>query len=434
MMLLCVGLALLFLMAFTRLPLGFNMLLCGVAGISFIHPRGWSAGLAIAEQQFVGLAMNFQFSVLPLFLAMGVFVTKAGLADELFHAANLWLSRIRGGLAMASIAACAGFASLSHNSAASTATMSRIAVPAMRRFRYDEGFSAGTVAAGGTMGIMIPPSGALIIYGLLTESNLSDLFMAALLPAALQLLCYVIVVAVVVRFKPQWLPDSAERFSWRERLKALGAVWGVLVLFGLIVGGIYFGWFTTTEAGGIGAGGALLFATLRRRMTLALLLEALTESLATAGMIYVVAAGALVINQFVNLAGLPTQTVALIQSLNLSPLQVVALLLASCIVLGMFIDGFAMIFLTVPVMAPVVIGLGMDPVWWGVVLIITVEMAMILPPAGLNVFIMKAMQPNLSLGAIYKGVVPFVVSDLLRLAAIVLVPGIALWLPSMMMK
>ncbi|VCU70411.1 Sialic acid TRAP transporter permease protein SiaT [Pigmentiphaga humi] len=432
MTIIIVGVAMLALMALTRLPLGFNMLLCGIGGIAALHPRGLDAGLSVAEQAVMELAMNFQFSVLPLFLAMGVFVTKAGLADDLFNAADVWFSRFRGGVAMASILACAGFASLSHNSAASTATMSRIAVPAMSRLRYDQGLAAGTVAAGGTMGILIPPSGALIIYGMLTETSLGSLFMAALIPAVIQLACYLLVVVALVQLVPGWLPRSHSSVTWAERIKALGSVWGVLLLFGMIVCGIFFGIFTTTEAGGIGAGGALAFACWRRRMSWQRFTEALKEALTTASMIYVVAAGAMVINQFVNISGLPERTMAGIQALHLEPMAVVALLLLCYVVLGMFIDGFAMIFLTVPVVAPVIVSLGLDPIWWGIVLIIVVEMAMISPPVGLNVFIMKAMVPSLSLRSIYKGVIPFMVSDVVRLVAIAVFPGLALWLPSIM--
>ncbi len=418
-------------MVFTRIPLGFILLLCGMGGIAAVHPRGTAAAVTIAQNEFLALALNYQFSVLPLFLAMGLFVARAGLADDLFEAANRWLGHLRGGLAMATIVSCAGFSSLSHNSAASTATMGRIALPVMRRYGYADGFSAGTIAAGGTLGLIIPPSGAIIIYGLLTETNLDDLFMAALVPALMQVLCYVGVIGLIAWFKPQWLPAGSGS-TWSERLQSLKAVWGVLFLFMLIVVGIFFGLFTTTEAGGIGAGGALLFAIARRRMTWKIFVECLVDTAKVASMIYFVAAGAMVLNQFINLAGVPGTVVSYIQSLNLSPLAVVFALLLFYIILGMFLDGFAMIFLTVPVVVPVIMGLGFDLIWWGIVLVIVVEMALISPPVGMNVFILKASLPEVSLGDIYRGILPYFAADIVRLLLLVLMPAIALWLPSLM--
>lgn len=418
-------------MVLTRVPLGFILLLCGMSGIAAIHPRGMSAAVTIAQNEFMALALNYQFSVLPLFLAMGIFVARAGLADDLFEAANRWLGHLRGGLAMATIASCAGFSAVSHNSAASTATMGRIAMPAMRRYGYSDGFSAGTIAAGGTLGLIIPPSGAIIIYGLLTETNLDNLFVAALIPAVMQVLCYMGVIGLIAWLKPQWLPAGSNS-TWRERLRSLQAVWGVVFLFLLIVIGIFFGLFTTTEAGGIGAGGALLFAIARRKMNLKIFVESLLDTAKVASMIYFVAASAMVLNQFINLSGVPNYVVAFIQSLNMSPLAVVFALLLFYLMLGMFLDGFAMIFLTVPVVVPVITGLGLDLTWWGIVLVIVVEMALISPPVGMNVFVLKAVIPETPLGAIYRGIMPYYAADIVRLSFLVLVPATALWLPSLM--
>lgn len=419
------------LMSTTRLPLGFVMLISGMGGIAAIHPRGLAAAVTIAESEFIALAMNYQFSVLPLFLAMGVFVAMAGLADELFDAANRWLGRLRGGLGMATIASCAGFSSLSHNSAASTAIMGRIAMPVMKSHGYDQGFSAGAVAAGGTLGLMIPPSGALIIYGLLTETNLDGLFMAALVPAGLQVLFYIVVIAIIAWLRPHWLPRGP-RSSWAERWHSLRAVWGVMLLFMLIVLGIFFGWFTTTEAGGIGAGGALLFAIFRGRMTWEVFVQCLTGAAKTAAMIYFVAASAMVLNQFVNLAGVPSDVVEFIRQFDLSATQVILALLLFYLVLGMFLDGFAMIFLTVPVIVPVIAGLGLDLTWWGVITVIVVELALISPPVGLNIFVLKATQPDVPLGSIYRGILPFFAADVARLLFLVFLPAVVLWLPSLM--
>lgn len=419
------------LMALTRIPLGFILLLCGMAGIAMVHPSGLNASVTIAQSEFLKMAMNYQFSVLPLFLAMGVFVAKAGLADDLFAAANRWMGHFRGGLGMASIASCAGFAALSSNSAATTVVMGRLAVPVMREYKYADSFSAGTVAAGATLGLMIPPSGALIIYGLLTETALDRLFMAALIPAGLQVLFYLLIIALLAWVKPELLARG-HKYSWNERLKSLGTVWGVLFLFLFIILGIFYGWFTATEAGGIGAGGSLLFAIARGKMTWNLFVECLVDTAKTATMIYFVAAGALVMNQFVNLAGVPTDVVNFIESMNLSPMVVVFCLLAFYLILGMFLDGFAMLFLTVPVVVPVVAGLGFDLVWWGIITIVVVELAMITPPVGINCFVLKSALPDVSLTQIYRGIMPFFTVDVLRLIFLALTPAAVLWLPSLM--
>ncbi|MBL4811477.1 MAG: TRAP transporter large permease [Rhodobacteraceae bacterium] len=418
------------LISFTRLPLGLVMLFTGAGGIAALHPRGIPAALAISEQQIVDLATNYQFSVLPLFILMGVFVVKAGLADELFDAATRWLGHLPGGLGMATIVACGGFSALSASSSAAAATMARISIPAMKKADYDEGFSAGTVAAGGTMGILIPPSGALIIYGLLTEESVGKLFIAGLIPGLLQLLSYVAVMFAVAIIMPKWAPAGA-RSTWGERFHALSKVWGIIFLFGLIMVGLVKGWFTATEAGGIGAGGAILFTLIRGKLTFKVFADSLLEAARISTMIFVVASGALVLNQFVNLSGMPGDVVRFIQTLGLANFTVILCLIVFYLILGCLMDGFAMIFLTVPVVVPVVTAMGYDLVWWGIVTVIVVEISLITPPVGLNVFILKAMVPKLPIVQIFKGIFPFLFADALRLFAILLFPAIALWLPTL---
>jgi C4-dicarboxylate transporter, DctM subunit len=417
-----VACAMLLLMLLTRVPLGFTLTLCGIGGLAAVHPRGLPAALAIAEQQYIDLAFNFQFSALALFLTMGVFVARAGLADDLFDMSQHWFGHWRGGLAVAAVVTSAGFASICGSSTAATSTMASVAVPAMRKFNYGLRFSTGTVAAGGTLGILVPPSSALIIYGLLTETSINHLFMAAFVPAVVQVIAYIIVIAIVTRIWPDWAP-AASRSSWAERCRALGRVWSVLALFVLIIGGLFTGRFTTTEAGGIGAGGAILVAVLRGRMSRRIFIDSLASSAQTIGIIYVVAAGAMVLSQFVNLDGAPAAVLDLIQHLQLTPLAVVGLILLFYVALGLFIDGYAMLFLTVPIVCPVVASLGMDLTWWGIVVIITVEMAMISHPFGLNICIMKAFVPEATLVSIFLGVVPYLVADVARLALVVLVPA-----------
>lgn len=422
--------ALFALITLTRLPLGLVMLFCGATGISALHPRGFSAALAISEQQVMNLAMNYQFSVLPLFILMGVFVVKAGLAEDMFEAARRWLGHLPGGVGMATIMACGGFAAMCASSSAAAATIARIALPQMDRAGYDPGFSAGSVAAGGTMGILIPPSGALIIFALLTEQSVSQLFIAGIIPGLMQLAIYIGVVVAVAQFCPDWAPVG-RRYTRAERFGSLSGIWGVVALFLLIMVGLTRGWFTATEAGGIGAGGAFLFLLWRRRFTWTVFAESLAETARLSSMIFVVAAGSLVLNQFINLSGVSGNVIGYIEQLDVSPIMVVICLIAFYLVLGCLMDGFAMIFLTVPIIAPIVSGLGYDLVWWAIVTVVVVELSMITPPVGLNVFILKAMLPKLPVTRIFKGVGPYIAADAVRLVLLIAFPALALWLPGL---
>ena len=419
--------ALMGLITLTRIPLGFAMIACGIAGMAWLHPRGFSAAFSIAEREVVNLAFNEQFATMPLFVMMGVFVVKAGLADDLFGMARRWLGHFRGGLGMSTILACGGFAALSGSSTASAATMARICMPPMKDANYDEGYSAATVAAGGTMGILIPPSGALIVYGLLTEESIGELFVAGLIPGLFQLMLYVAVGALVARFYPHWAP-AGPKFGWRDRFVSLGKVWGVLALFTMVMTGLVLGIFTATEAAGFGAGGAFIISVLRGRMSFGVLKESLREATKISAMIFVVASGALVLNQFVNLSGLAGKLVGHINGLGLEPYQVILCLIAFYVLLGCFLDGFAIIFLTVPVVVPVVAAIGYDLVWWGIVTVIIVEISLITPPVGMNVYILKSMLQHVNIMRIFKGVLPYFVMDVVRLAIILVFPGLALWL------
>jgi len=427
------GIAILLLILFLGFPLGLSLMMVGYFGFAAVHPKGFVAANSVAGQQILDLGLNFQFSVLPLFILMGVFVARAALSDDLYETSYKWLGHFRGGLAMATVAACGGFAAVSGSSAATAATMAKVAVPSMRKFGYADSLSAGTVAAGGTMGILIPPSGALIIYGLLTEEDIAKLFVAGIIPGLITIAAYIAVIRIVTAIWPEIGPPG-ERTSWHERLTSLYKVWGVLFLFFLIMGGIFFGIFTSTEAGGIGAGGALIFAILRRKMTWSIFLESLIEAARTTAMIFTVAFGALILNQFVNISGLPEAVLAFISSLDATPIQVVLVIMCFYVILGMFIEGIAMIFLTVPIFVPVIHALGFDLIWWGIVLVMVVEISLITPPIGLNVFIMKSMLPDVPLSSIFRGIAPFFCADIFRLAIVVFFPPVALWLPTLMLR
>jgi len=422
-----IGFAILFLIAFIGFPLGLTMLLVGGGGFAIL--RGTEPALEMVSQQILDVTLNTNFAVLPMFLLMGAFVHRAALADDLYEAANAWIGHFRGGLAMATIAACGGFAAVSGSSLATAATMAKVAVPPMRKYNYADSLAAGTVAAGGTMGILIPPSAALIIYGILTEEDIAALFVAGIVPGIITVVAYIVVIKLVTYIWRDMGPPG-ERSSWKKRFQTLWKVWGVVLLFALIMGGISFGVFTPNEAGGIGAIGALIFAQIRGRMNWTIFFESLLEAVYTTAMVLVIVIGALVLNNFVTLAGLPAEIVSWVQKLEYSPMIVMMIILAFYVVLGTVIEGLAMIFLTVPIFVPLVEGLGFDLIWFGIVMVMVVEISLITPPIGLNVFVIKSMLPEVPLKTIFRGIAPFFIADIIRLALVVFIPSLALWLPA----
>lgn len=423
-----IGFAVLLVIAFLGLPLGFSMMLVGFVGFAYV--RGVGPALETVSQQILDLALNANFVVLPLFVLMGVFVFRAALAEDIYEAAHAWLGNRRGGLAMATVAACGGFAAISGSSVATAATMAKVSIPPMRRYKYNNGLAAGTVAAGGTMGILIPPSAALIVYGILTEQSIGDLFIAGIIPGIITILLYIAVIWLVARFRPDLAP-RAPKSPWSLRWHTLSKIWAVLVLFLVIIGGITFGIFTPTEGGGIGAIGALLFAIARKRMNLRIFFYALAEAAETSAMIFTIAFGALILNNFVNIAEMPNAIVDFIGALDIEPIYVILVILLIYILLGTIIEGLAMIFLTVPIFVPLVDAMGFDLIWFGIVMVMVVEISLITPPIGLNVFVIKSIMPDVPLSAMFKGIAPFFAADIVRLMAVVFIPGLALWLPSL---
>ncbi len=424
-----IGFAILFVIAFLGFPLGLTMLLVGFAGVGVL--RGWEPALETVSQQIIDVVLNTNFAVLPMFLLMGAFVYRAALSDDLYDCANAWFGHFKGGLAMATVAACGGFSAISGSSAATAATMAKVAVPSMRRFNYDDGMAAGTVAAGGTMGFLIPPSAALIVYGILTEESIADLFIAGIVPGILTVAVYMLVIVVIARIRPERCPPG-DLSSWGQRWRSLYRVWAVLALFLLILGGISFGFFTPNEAGGVGVIGALAFALGRRRMTWPIFFDALLEAAHTAAMIFTIIIGALVLNSFVILAGLSAGVLAWIETLDYAPIVIILIILGFYVILGTVIEGLAMIFLTVPIFVPVVEGLGFDLIWFGIVMVMVVEISLITPPIGLNVFVLKSMLPDVPLSAIFRGIIPFFIADIARLLLVVFFPGIAIFLPRLL--
>jgi tripartite ATP-independent transporter DctM subunit len=424
-----VGFAALFALLFAGVPIAWGMALVGAVG--FATYTGSGPALAMVGQLAYETSMNYGLSVLPLFILMGNLVTQSRLSDELYRASNAFVGHWRGGQAMATVLACGGFAAVSGSSIATAATMAKVAMPPMRRLGYSNRLAAGAIAAGGTLGILIPPSVIMVIYGIMTRTDIGKLFVAGIVPGIIGVICYMGAVRWTTWRDPQSGPP-APRVPWSGRWPALAGVRGVLVLFVLVIGGIYLGWFTPTEAAGIGAAGAFGFALLRRTLTADGLLAVLLETAKTTAMMFAVLIGALLFSNFVNVAGLPQAMTRFVLGQGFPPLGVIGLILLVYLVLGCVLESLSMVLLTVPVFFPIVQQLGFDPVWFGILVVMVIEISLITPPIGLNVFVLRTVLPDVPTTEVFRGVLPFIAADVLRLALVTLVPAIVLFLPNMM--
>ena len=424
-----IGLAAVLLLAFLGLPIAFSMGLVGVAGFALLS--NMTGALGMAARLTVDTAQNYGLSVIPLFILMGTFVNRAGLASELYAASNAFLGHRRGGLAMATVVACGGFSAICGSSLATAATMSKVAMPPMRRYGYSDSLATASIAAGGTLGILIPPSVVLVIYGILTEQSIGKLFIAGILPGLLGILLYLLAVRFTVWRDPASGP-AGERAGTARRLNSLRNSWATLVLFLVVIGGIYGGVFTPTEAAGVGAGGALLIALIRRRMTLADLATCLVEAVETSVSLFAILIGALLFSNFVNRAGLPDGLLGLVTGFDLTPMGVIVAILLVYLLLGCVFESLSMMLLTVPIFYPLVESLGFDLIWFGIIVVVVTEISLITPPVGLNVFVLRGVLGDVPTGTIFRGVTPFWIADILRLAILVGIPAISLFLPSLM--
>jgi C4-dicarboxylate transporter, DctM subunit len=423
------GFAVVFLLALLRVPLAFSMAGVGIVGMGLL--RGWDPGLASTAQVVYETGFAYTLSVIPLFILMGNFVARAGLAKELFDVAYAFIGHRRGGLAHATVVACAGFGAICGSSIATAATMGKVAYPSMARLGYSKELSMGVIAAGGTLGIMIPPSTIMVIYGIITETNIGKLFAAGVVPGLLSAALMMMGIAWITRRAPEHAP-AGERSSWPQRWRALRGIWGVIVLVLLVLGGIYGGVFTATEGAGIGAAGAFLFALARGRLSLAVLSEVLVESARTTAMLFTLLIAATLFANFVNFTTMPGDLKDLITGSGLSPLMIVVAMMGIYVVLGTIMEELTMVLLTIPLFFPIVTALGYDPVWFGVLIVMVVQIGLISPPVGMNMFVLNALLPGVGLGAIYRGCWPFVFVLVLMLALLIAFPQLSLWLPSMM--
>ncbi|MEC7489964.1 MAG: TRAP transporter large permease [Pseudomonadota bacterium] len=419
----------LFALLFLQVPISLGMAIVGTIGFGYYI--GFEPALKSIGNTAVDTVMVYDFSVLPLFILMGNFVARSGISHDLYEASNAWLGHKRGGLAMATIVACGGFSAVCGSSLATVATMSKVALPSMRKFGYDERLATGSIAAGGTLGILIPPSVALVFYGIMTETDIGQLFAAGIIPGILGIFLYAGAVAVITKINPELGPPGDE-LPWRERFQALSGIWGMLLLFLIVMGGIYGGIFTPTEAAGIGAFGAFVIALGRRRLTLRITLDALAETGRTTAMLLALLIGSLLFANFINVARVPNDIADWFAGMDVAPLTVVVICIAVYILLGCILESISMMLLTVPVFYPVMQTLGLDLIWFGIVVVVVIEISLITPPIGLNVFVLKSTLPEVPLTNIFRGVLPFIAADIVRITLIVAIPSISLFLPGLM--
>jgi tripartite ATP-independent transporter DctM subunit len=423
------GFVALFALMLLRVPIGMAMGLVGVTGFGMIVGAG--PALKLIGQTSMRTVTDYTFGVIPMFLLMGAFVTTSGMSRELFRAAHTLVGHLRGGLGFATIVACTGFAAISGSSVATAATFSTVAYPEMRRHKYPQTFSTGVIAAGGTLGAILPPSTVLAVYGVITEQDIGKLFVAGILPGLLAMSMYIMTIAIIAWLRPGFLP-AAPRATWRERLDALKEVWAPLVLFVFVIGGLYGGLFTPTEAGGMGAGGAFLIGVARRRLKRGEILSSLLQATRTTAAVFTILIGALLFGYFLTVTQTPQKITEFLTGLGIGNYGVLALIMLMYLALGCVMDAMAMVILTVPIVFPVIKALGFDPIWFGIIIVMTVELGLISPPVGMVVFVVKSVIKDASFATIFYGVTPFIITDVIRLIILIAFPMIALYLPSRM--
>ncbi len=420
----------LLILIFLRAPIGLAMLLCGIGGL-WLATDGTTVFMARLKSEVFSTFSNYNLSIIPMFLLMGQFATYSGTSQSLFKAAEAWLGHRKGGMAMAAVGACAGFGAICGSSLATAATMGKVALPELRKYGYSGGFSTATLAAGGTLGILIPPSVILVIYAILTEQNIAKLFAAAFIPGLLAALGYMLTIAIYVRIYPDQAGTHA-RLDYSTRFKALGAVWPVLIVFGLVVGGIYTGWFTPTEGAAVGAMGTGLIALFSGSLNWRVFRQSITETATGTGMIFFIVLGAGFYNGFLALTQVPQELSTWVTMQGFSPWTVMVLILVFYLILGCLMDSLSMILLTVPIFWPVISGLefGMTTeelaIWFGIMVLIVVEVGLITPPVGMNLFIINSLDKDTPMTTTYKAVLFFVGSDVVRVFILFMFPAITL--------
>lgn len=420
------GFVVLFLLLLLRVPIGVALGLVGICGFAMI--RGINPALNLLATSPVRVVTDFNLTLVPFFILMGVLATNSGMSREMFRAANAWFGQFRGGLALSTVAACGGFSAICGSSVATAATMTKVALPEMQRHGYREDVATGVIAAGGTLGSLIPPSVILVIYAYITENDVGQLFVAGVVPGLLAIALYMLTILTLHR---RGLPPGT-RFDWREALRALAPIWAVTLLFAAVIGVIYLGVATPTEAAAVGAFVTLVIGVARGRLTWPVILDSLVEALRTSVAVYTVLIGAILFGFFLAITRAPQRLTDWLVGLDLSAYGTLGLILLAFILAGCILDTMAMILLLVPIVYPVILSLGFDPIWFGIIVVTVAELGMITPPVGINVFVINTIARDIKLTTIFRGVLPFIFTDLVRLGLLVAIPAIVLWLPGTM--
>ncbi len=415
------GIALLFALLMSSMPVAFAMTLVGLVGFAVVV--NVPAALNLLAADYYDTFSSYGLTVIPLFVLMGQVAFHSGISRKLFAAAQCWFGWLRGGLAMATVGACTAFGAICGSGPATAATMAAVALPEMRRFKYDPGFAAGTVAAGGSIGMMIPPSVVFIVYGVMTEQSIGKLFVAGIVPGLMIAAFFMAAIWLMCKRRPALAPPAVGA-TWSGRFRSLSGVIEILLLFALVMGGMFAGWFTPTEAAAIGAAGSVVVAVISRKFSFQMLVAAMGETLRTSCMVMVIVAGATVFGHFLQVTNLPTGLAAWMAGLPLPPWGIMLMVLMFYLVAGMFLDALALVMLTIPIFYPVIVGLGFDPIWFGVMIVMVTQMGVISPPVGVNVYVVSGMARDVSLQAVFKGALPFLAALIAAALLLVAFPGI----------
>lgn len=422
------GIALLLVFFLLRMPVAFAMAFVGFLGFAYLADPG--PALSLLALDIFEVFTSYPLSVIPMFILMGTFAFASGISRRLYHTAYIWVGPFRGGLTMATVIACAGFGAICGSSTATAATMGKIALPEMKKYKYDDSLATGTVAAAGTLGVMIPPSTVFIVYGILTEESIGKLFIAGVLPGILLSLSFVATVAILCMRNPALGPPGPPT-SWGEKFRSTTGIIEAFILFLLAIGGLFLGWFSPTQAGAIGASGALLIGLARGQLTWQTFIEAGKEGLRTGCMVIFIITGAVVFGHFLAISTIPFKLADWVGSLPIHPLAVMGVLIFIYFIGGFFMDSMALIVVTIPIFFPVVMKLGFDSIWFGVIVVLVAEMGVITPPVGVNVFVLKAIAPDVPLEVIFKGIFPFLAALIIVTIILVFFPQIATFLPNL---
>ncbi len=425
------GMGCLIALIFLRVPVGVAMGLVGLCGYAAVD--GWAKAFRVFGEVPFDVATNYDLSVVPMFVLMGEVATQSGISSQLYRAARATFSGLRGAQALATIGACAGFGAVCGSSLATAATMTRIAIPEMRRAGYDDRISTGSVAAGGSLGILIPPSIVFVLYAIISQQSVPKLFAAGMIPGLLLAVLYMACVLITLMIKPGWAPNESAG-NLKRRLYDLVAAWEVVALFGLSIGGLYAGWFSPTEAAGVGAFSALLLGLARRGLDWNGLVQCFADSIRTTCMLFLVVMSAFIFSYFVVQTQLPAVLVGWIRAWDVGPVLLILILMVFYIIMGCFMDGGGMVLITVPIFLPLIVANGYDPIWFGVMLVVVVELGLIHPPVGMNIFVIQARVPDVPILRVYQGILPFLIAPMLLLAALVAWPQLALWLPNLLYR